>query len=185
MTIEKIEVATKAFAAQRTAVISDAACMQLELDAVHKRYAPKLRGQVEQLMKLQAELTEAIEANTDLFPDGSKTRVIEGIKVGFQAGKATLAGVDPTVTVVKLELLRDRAKDANDRERLERIAAALMYQPKLNDAGLRKLTPEEMQEAGISLQPGAQSVLIKPADGDAYKAVEATIKTVMAQTEDV
>lgn len=185
MSIEKIEAATKAYAAQRVAVISDAACMQIELEAIHKRYSPALRKQVEQLMQLQKELTEAIEANKELFPDGSKTRVFEGIKVGYQAGKAALSGVDPTVTVVKLELLRERAKDANARECLERIAAALIYQPKLNDAGLRKLLPAEMKEVGISLQPGAQSVLIKPADAEAYKAVEATIKAVMAETEDV
>jgi hypothetical protein len=185
MSIEKIEQATKAYAAQRTAVISDAACMQIELDAIHKRYAPALRKQVELLMKTQKELTEAIEANQALFPDGSKTRVFDGIKVGFQKGKPVLTGVDDTTTVVKLELLRERAREAGDRECLERIAAALMYQPKLSVDGLMKLKTEEMQEVSISVKAGAQSVLIKPVDNEAYKAVEATIKTVMAATEDV
>lgn len=185
MSIEKIESLTKDFAKQRTAVISDAACMQIELEAVHKRYAAPLRKQVELLVKLQADLTAAIEANADLFPDGSKTRVFDGIKVGYQAGKPYLHGVDPTTTVVKLELLREQAREQGNRERLERIAAALAYHPKLSDAGLRKLLPEEMQEVSISLMPGSQSVLIKPADTEAYKAVESTIKAVMAETEDV
>jgi len=184
MSIEKIEELTKAFAKQRTAVISDAACMQIELEAVHKRYAAPLRQQVELLLKAQADLTTAIEGSADLFPDGSKTRVYDGIKVGFNAGKPYLSGVDPTVTVVKLELLRDQAKQRGDRELMERIAGALSYSPKLSDAGLRKLLPADMSEVGISLLPGAQSVLIKPADQEAYKAVEATIKTVMAETVD-
>lgn len=185
MSIEKIEASTKAYAAQRVAVISDAACMQIELESIHKRYAPHLRKQVELLIKLQADLTEAIEANQELFPDGAKTRVFEGIKVGYQAGKATLSGVDPTITVVKLELLRAEAKKAGNRECLERIAGALTYTAKLSDAGLRKLKPEEMKEVAISLVLGAQSVLIKPADAEAYRAVEDTIKAVMAETENV
>ena len=184
MSIEKIEELTKAFAKQRTAVISDAASMQIELEAVHKRYAAPLRQQVELLLKAQADLTAAIEASPDLFPDGSKTRVYDGIKVGFNAGKPYLSGVDPTVTVVKLELLRDQARQRGDRELMERIAGALIYSPKLSDAGLRKLQPAEMHEVGITLMPGEQSVLIKPADNDSYKAVEATIKTVMAETVD-
>jgi hypothetical protein len=184
MSIEKIEALTKAFAKQRTAVISDAASMQIELEQVHQRYAAPLRKQVELLVKAQADLTAAIEANTDLFPDGSKTRVFDGIKVGYQAGKAYLTGVDATVTVVKLELLRDQAKQRGDRELLERIAGALTYHPKMADAGLRKLLPEDMKEIGIAIAPGEQSVLIKPADQEAYKAVESTIKAVMAETED-
>ena len=185
MSIEKIEAATKAFAAQRVAVISDAACMQIELEAIHKRYAPAVRKQVELLIKLQADLTAAIEANQELFPDGSKTRVFEGIKVGYQKGKRVLTGVDSTVTVVKLELLRAEAKKAGDRECMERIASALTYVAKLSDDGLRKLLPAEMLEVGIALKTGAESVLIKPVDAEAYKAVEATIKAVMAETEDV
>ncbi len=185
MTIEKIEAQTKAFAAQRTAVITEAAQMQIELDAVHKRFAPNVRKQVEQLIALQADLTASLEASPELFPAGNQSRVFDGIKVGYQSGKASVAGVDATVTVVKLELLRDEAKKQANRERLERIAGALTYQPKLIDAGLRKLTPEEQAEIGIHIAPGAQSVLIKPAQEEAYKAVESTIKAVMAATQDL
>jgi hypothetical protein len=185
MSIEKIEALTKAFAKQRTAVISDAASMQIELEQIHKRYAAPLRRQVELLVKAQADLTAAIETNKALFPDGSKTRVFDGIKVGYQSGKPSLSGVDKEVTVAKLELLRERAKQSGNAQLLERIAGALSYTPKLDDAGMRKLLPEEMQEIGVSIKPGAQSVLIKPVDNDAYKAVEDTIKTVMAETQDV
>ena len=185
MSLEKIEALTKAYAKQRTAVITEAAQMQAEIDEIHRRYAKHVRTAVEDLITIQTSLTEAIEANQELFPDGNKTRVYDAIKVGYQAGKAFVAGVDDTVTVVKLELLRDEAKKAGNTERLVRIAASLTYQPKLIDAGLRKLSPDEMQEIGIHIAPGAQSVLIKPADTEAYKAVEATIKAVMASTQDL
>ena len=185
MSIEVIEILTKQFAKHRTAVITEAAQMQAEIDEIHKRYAKHVRSAVEDLMSAQEQLTKAIEANQALFPDGQKTRVFDAIKVGYQAGKSTLSGVDDTVTVVKLELLREHAKATNNRECLERIAAALVYQPKMNDAGLRKLNAKEMNEVGIAVLPGAQSVLIKPVDDEAYKAVEATIKTFMAQTKDL
>lgn len=185
MSIEKIEALTKAFAKQRTFVITEAAQMQAEIDAIHKRYAKQVRSAVEDLVAIQGHLTQAIEANQELFPNGVKTRVYDAIKVGYQAGKAFVAGVDDTVTVVKLELLRDEAKKAGNQERLVRIAAAITYAPKLLDAGLRKLSPDEQKEIGIHIAPGQQSVLIKPADTEAYKAVEATIKTVMAETKDV
>ncbi len=185
MSIETIESLTKEFAKQRIAVITEAAQMQAEIDEIHKRYAKHVREAVEALVSSQEQLARAIEANQTLFPDGQKTRVFEAIKVGYQAGKSTVTGVDATVTVVKLELLREQAKAANNRECLERIGGALIYQPKMIDAGLRKLTPHEMAEVGIAIEPGAQSVLIKPVNDEAYKAVEATIKTVMAQTQDI
>lgn len=184
MSIEKIEELTKAFAKQRTAVISDAASMQLELEAVHKRYAAPLRRQVKALLKAQADLTAAIEANTALFPEGAKTRVFDAIKVGLQKGKGRLLGVEAEITVPKLELLREKATQANDIELLERIRGALSYQAKLSAEGLGKLQPAEMEAIGIRAVAGTQSVLIKPVDNDSYKAVEATINTVMAETED-
>lgn len=185
MSIEKIEALTKAFAKQRTLVITEAAQMQAEIDEIHKRYGKHVRTAVEDLVAIQATLTQAIEANQALFTDGNKTRVYDAIKVGYQAGKPSLAGVDDTVTVVKLEMLRDEAKKSGNQERLVRIAASLTYTPKLIDAGLRKLSAEEQAEIGIRIAPGTQSVLIKPADTEAYKAVEATIKAVMAETKDL
>lgn len=180
ITLATIEQQTRDYAAVRRAALDQAAQIQGEIDAVRERHAKALRRRVQRTTEAHEALFERIAAAPALFPEGAKSIVVDSIKVGYQKGKPKLEVKDEAATIRVLQSLMDGANAAY----AERLATALKTTTKLVDAGLKKLTSEELLEVGVALIPAADSVLVMPQEDDATKAVDALIKAAQADIAD-
>jgi hypothetical protein len=181
MSFEQIEALTKDYASARIDVLARATAVQDAIDAIHATHHGALRRLVERMSAAMQRLDEAIQASADLFPDGAKSVVIDGIKVGYQKGKDTVLLTDEAFTLGRLiALVDDESLPTYVRERL---SAALRTKHSVVDAGLKRLSPAEQADLRVQLVPAADAVLIKPVDDEAMKTVGALIKLVMRETE--
>lgn len=194
MTIERIQAQTSAYARARTHVITQAAELQAEINHLVSQKHTRLHHAVRLMTQASEQLATTLQSQPELFPDGAKSIVIDGIKVGYQKGKDTVFIADePTAIDHLLDLIADHeehltqaqdpqaiARAAND---LDRLKAALKTKHTLIDAGLKRLLPQDLKTLGATLHPAADSVLIKPIEDDAMKAVQSLIKVVMAEVE--
>ena len=186
MSLEKITALTKSYADERNTLIALADALQQEFDASIKKHAYDIRITSERLLTKQEILDDAIKANPNLFPAGKKSMVIAGIKVGYQMGKDRI-DVPEEQEAETIELLKDLIKQSTrlqDMAGLERQSNALKVVECLADAGLKKLTHEELTHIKLAWTTAAESTLIKPAEEAAYTAVKAAIATAMKATKD-
>lgn len=180
ITLATIEQETRDYAAVRRAALDQAAQIQSEIDAVREKHAKTLRRRVQRMTESHEALFERIAAAPALFPEGAKSIVVDGIKVGYQKGKVKLEIADESAAISALQMIIE-VGPLSEREIAK---AALKTTHKLSDAGLKKLSASQLDGMGVKLIPAVDSVLVMPQEDDATKAVDALIKAVQADIAD-
>lgn len=181
ITLATIEQQTREYAAIRRAMLDQAAQVQSEIDAVRAKHDKSLRKRVQRMTEAHEALWAQIEANPQLFPEGSRSTTFDGIKVGFQKGKAKLQyELDHDNAITYIKDLLDGAPD----ERKLLIRACVQTTYKFVDAAVKKLEDDERREFGATLIPAVDSVLVMPQEDDTTKAVDSLIKAMQTDIAD-
>ncbi len=179
-TLATIEEQTREYAAIRRAALDQAAQVQAEIDAVRTKHQKALAKRVKRMTEAHEALFAQVEANPTLFPEGAKSITFDGIKVGYQKGKAKLEIKDEAIAISMLQMIIETGP-LSEREIAK---TALKTTHKLADAGLKKLSASQLDGMGVKLIPASDSVLVMPQEDDTTKAVDALIKAMQADIAD-
>ena len=135
-----------------------------ELEAVKRKRLPGLRSAVAKVTETEAELTAAIKANPSMFTK-PRTRVLEGMKLGFQKakGKVSWASAEQVIKLISKHLPEQaevliRSKDEPVKDALANLNAV------------------DLKRIGVTVTATGDEVVIKDTTAPVDKLVDALLK---------
>ncbi len=162
-TMEHIESLAKTFAVARGELAERLNTLREEQDAAKRR---RLQGIKNSLARVQAsyeELKVAVEDGKPLF-DKPKTRILHGIRVGWMKQRGKLEIPDAEACVAGLRRLLGDEADAYIKKTEAPIRSALANLP-----------AKDLRRCGVTLTDDIESVVIKAADGELDKLIDALV----------
>lgn len=159
-----IQVFAEDYAKKRQEVVDIAETMRREIDEVKRKHLPELKLRVAAAVEKKHVLSNVLEANKGLF-DKPRSHIFNGIKVGFQKGTGTITWSDEEKVV---ELIQKNFPDNAD--------TLLKTETHPVKASLALLTVAELKSIGCALDGTEDKMVIKPADANVDKLVEALLK---------
>lgn len=163
--IEEIDRLTEVYATARLALSEKMDVVNQELTAVKRRYLRSLRGLADKALAARSDLSGAIDGARELF-EKPRTRVLHGIKVGLAKNKGRFECDDEAKTIALI------------RKHMNPGSAALLVNvtEKLNKAALNELDAAELKKIGVRVAGAGDELVIKPADGEIEKLVDALLE---------
>lgn len=165
--MEKIERATSNFAEARTALADLITSLQNEIEAAKRINLPAIRKAVARAAERKQVLTELLNDNRDLF-EKPKTRVLHGVKVGFQKQPGSIDIADEAATLARIK------KMFGDQE--DMLAQLIKTTEKPIKDALGELSGDQLKKLGVKVTDDTDKVVIKPADSEVDKIVDALLK---------
>ena len=162
-TMEDIEGLTERFALARDDLRHELETLEAAVKRLKESRLKPLRELVSGATNAHDELNAAIDDSKALFVK-PKSRVLHGIKVGYQKSKGSLSFVSDALVVA---LIR---KHFGDRQ-----ALLIKVTESPVKAALEKLPAADLKKIGVTVVPGIDRVLIKPADSEIDKLVDALL----------
>jgi len=160
----EIERLTKGFAEGRNELSARVRALEEEIQAVKKRHISGIKKVVALVMERQHALKAALEESRDLFVK-PKTKILHGIKIGFQKAKGRISWTDDEQVV---KLIKKHFPDQQD------ILIKTVEKP-VKDA-LQQLTAAELKKLGVTVEETGDQVFIKSTDSEVDKFVDALLK---------
>ena len=162
-TMETIEALTKAFAGARAELAERLDLLREEQEAAKRRRLQGIKNALGRVQSAYDELKGAVEGNPALF-EQPKTRVMHGIRVGWmkQRGKLEIADRDGVVERIRKVLGEEAAHYIKVTE--APIVSALANVP-----------AKDLRRIGITLTDDVDAVVIKAADGELDKLIDALV----------
>lgn len=163
--MSEIEALTQEYSSARIALCDKVETVNQELTAVKRRYLKALRALSDKALSARADLSAGIDASRDLFVK-PRTRVLHGVKIGLAKNKGWFETDDEARTIKLI------------RKHMNPDTAALLVKvtEKLNKAALDELDAADLKRIGVRLQGGGDELVIRPADGDVDKLVNALLE---------
>lgn len=162
ITMETIESKTKAFANARTELAERVGALREEQEAAKRRRLQGIKNSLERVATAHADLKESLEASQELF-EKPKTRVLHGIRVGWMKQKGKLEVGDEAACVAALKRLFGE----------ENVYVKKTEAPVKSALG--NLSAKELMRCGVTVNDDVDAVVIKAADGDLDKLLDALI----------
>lgn len=138
--------------------------LEAETAKLRLQYLPQIRKAVETAASRKADLRDALNESRELFVK-PKTRVMHGVKVGFQKGKGKLDWDDDELVV---KLIRKHLPEIA--ETLIRIEESPIV------AALNDLDVKDLRKIGVRAEETGDKVVIKPTDSEIDKLVDALLR---------
>lgn len=162
-TLADIEQHTRRYADARDLLAERVQALQNDIEQAKRRKLPGIKKAVAAAAEARDKLQAAIEESPELFVK-PRTLVIAGIRVGYTKGAGKLTFDDPARVVA---LIRRHYPDQ---------AEALI---KITETPIRKalgnLSVAELKRIGVTVEETGDQVVIKPADSDVDKLVNALL----------
>lgn len=154
--------------------LSNKVCDQIdrEIEAVKAKHRDKLQHSMEVIAEQEQILTELVNANRELFPDGAKTQTFSGIEVGFQKEQDKVEIPDEETLIKRIEAMLPEKKDTLIATKKSVIKAAF-----------KKLAWAVKQKLGCSERKGADQLVIRLTKDDARKRASAYLIEAQASQE--
>ena len=162
--IEVIQAKARVFSESRASVAAIVSELNGKVEALKRETMPKLKKAIGRAAEHQAELNALIEKNPELFTR-PKTVIFSGIKLGYQKGKGSLE-FNSAESVIKL--IRKHFP--------EKAEVLIETKESPVKTELAKLPAADLKRLGCTLVGTGDAVLIKPADSDVDKLVDALLK---------
>lgn len=162
--MQDIENKTKAFADARTELADRLGALRDEQEATKRRLMKGIKNALERMQGTHGDLYAAIEQNPALF-DKPKTRILHGIRVGWMKQRGKLGIANP---VTFIAALRKRLGVKKAKAYIKTTEAPI-------SAALTTLPAETLAKCGATLSDDIDAVVIKAADGDLDKLIDALI----------
>ncbi len=163
LTMADIERLAATYAAANEALALANTLMSAEINAVIRARMPAIRDQIEQTAKAHEALRTAVASAPQLFAK-PRTRVLSGVKVGFQRLKSALAIRDEAPVLARIHALMP-----------DRVEELIRTREVLRRAALEALPAADLKRLGVGLVTGSDAVVVKLTTADAIKSVEAVL----------
>lgn len=163
VTMDQIEILAKAFAGARAELAERMQILRDEQESAKRRRLQGIKNALARVRATYDELKASLSESRALF-EKPKTRILHGIKVGWMKQRGKLEWSDESVVI---ELIKKNFPD--QLETLTRTKRSLV-----RDA-LAELPAKDLKRLGISVNDDIEAVLIKAADGDLDKLIDALI----------
>ncbi|KAB2899873.1 MAG: hypothetical protein F9K31_06575 [Dokdonella sp.] len=163
ITMNLIESQAKAFATARAELAERMNALREEQDAIKRRRLQGIKNALDRVQNAHTELRESLEAGRELF-DNPKTRVLHGIRVGWMKQRGKLEIADPEACVAALRRLLG-----------EEAAAYIKVSEAPVRSALANLPAKDLKRVGVAVADDIDVVVIKPADGELDKLIDALI----------
>ena len=165
LSLADIERLAAAYAAANEALSLENTLLTAEINTILRARMPAVRARIEAAATARDALRTAIAAAPELFQK-PRTRVFNGIKLGFQRLKSVLAVKDEAPVIARIRaLMPERADDL------------IRTQEFLRRSALEALSAAEMKKLGVGLVMGSDVVVVKPQTADAVKLTEAILQS--------
>jgi len=164
-TLQDIEQKTTAYAAARADLADRVGVLQAELDRITRRELPGIRQALAAAADRQGALFDAIEGAPELF-EKPRTHTYSGVRVGYRQGKPRVIIPDEADTIARM-----RKQLPADQATLLISVKEAVYKP-----GLADLTAADLRRLRITVEAGADEVLIKPTDTALDKLVASLLR---------
>jgi hypothetical protein len=135
-----------------------------QITAIKKKLLPGIRRAVEVASEKKYALKDMIEDSSELF-EKPKTRILHGVKVGFQKGKGKLDWDDDELVV---KLIKKNFPEQAD--------MLIKTTEKPRKDGLNGLDVKDLRKIGVTAEDTGDQVVIKPTDSEIDKLVDALLK---------
>lgn len=151
--LKTIERAARTYAEARAGLSEALTALKVELDGVHRDRLPTIRELLAEAQSKRSELAVLLGKARALF-EKPKTRVMAGIKLGFQKqrGRVEIADEEKTVARIRALLPADQA------ELLVRVRENV-HKPAVYD-----LTAADLKRLGIAVTDDIEVMVLKPSD---------------------
>lgn len=165
LTLADIERLAAAYATANEALALETSLLSAEINALIRARMPAVRSRIEAVATARDALRTAIASAPQLF-EKPRTRVFNGIKLGFQRLKSVLAIKDEAPVIARIRALMP-----------ERVDDLIRTQEFLRRSALEALSAAEMKKLGVGLVMGSDVVVVKPQTADAVKVTEAILQS--------
>lgn len=166
-TLQEIERAALAYADARTLLASHVQTLNDEIEKAKRTRISLIRRAVARAAEKQADLQALIADSRALFAK-PKTRVLHGVKVGYAKQPGALEIADEEATLARIKKLF-----ADDEDMLQQLIKTT--EKPIKDA-LGELSGEKLKKLGVTVTNDTEKVVIKPADSEVDKIVDALLK---------
>ena len=163
-TMEDIELKAKVFAGARAELAERLGALREEHEAAKRRRLQGIKNALDRVRGAHDELHAAVEDNPALF-DKPKTRILHGIRVGWMKQRGKLGIADPATFIAALRKLLG----------LEEAKAYIKTTETPIAAALAALPAKDLAKCGATLSDDVDAVLIKAADSDLDKLIDALV----------
>jgi hypothetical protein len=142
-----------------------------EINALIRDRMPVIRSRIEATVAARDALRTAVASAPQLF-EKPRTRVLNGVKVGFQRLKSVLAIKDEAPVIAKIHALMP-----------ELVSQLIRTSEALRRQALEALPAGDLKRLGVGLVMGSDVVVTKPQAADAVKTAEAVLKSWVEATD--
>lgn len=163
MQMQDIETRAKVFASARDELANRLQDLRDEQEGAKRRRLQGIKNSLARFTAAHADLKDAVESSPELF-DKPRTRMLHGIKVGYVKQRGKLE-IDDTDTV--LRLIRKHFPDQAD--------TLIKTTETPVRAALANLTVADLKRLGVRVAADVDTIVIKPADSELDKLIDALI----------
>ena len=170
MTLPEIESRTGIFAVEHRALGFLINKLETELAALKARHIVNIGKQFTCTANAKLKLSFALQQNPGLF-EKPRTRVFDGVKVGYQKQKGSIIMADEPTTIARMQ------KILGDDE----AAHYLNVKVTVNKTAINDMPAETMRKLGIELTADTDAIIIKPMDSALEKSINALLADVTSE----
>lgn len=171
LTLAAIERLAAEYAAANEALSLENSLMAAEINTVIRARMPAVRTRIETAVAARDALRTAVASAPQLFAK-PRTRVLNGVKVGFQRLKSVLAIKDEAPVIAKIHALMP-----------ERVEQLIRTSEALRRQALEALPAADLKRLGVGLVMGSDVIVTKPQAADAVKTAEAVLQSWVEATD--
>jgi hypothetical protein len=162
--METIEGLAKIFSGARAELGERLNALREEQEATKRRKLQGIKNSLDRVQASYADLKDAVEGNKDLF-EKPKTRVLHGIRVGWMKQRGKLEIGDEATCIAQLrKLLGESEAEPYIKTTEKPILQALA-----------NLAAATLKRCGVKVGDDVDAVVIKAANGDIDKLIDALI----------
>lgn len=162
--LKNIETLTREYADNYQQLAADVETLESAIRALKKKALPGIKRAAERAAVAKEKLKAAIEAAPQLF-EKPRTRLFHGVKVGLQKGKGETQIPNEEKTI---ELIRKHLEDQAE--------VLIKTEETLVKKALANLAAADLKRIGVNVIEAGDQVVVKVADSDIEKLVDALFK---------
>ncbi len=160
-TLADIEKVSREYSKSRETVRKDIIKYQNAVSVLKDKHTPVIEPQLKQIAKLRDKLATLIDENRELFKR-PKSKTVNGIKFGLQKQKGKIIIEDEEQTI---KLIKKNCKAIEDQ--------LIVTTEKPVKTALQKLSGGLLKKLGVTITTDTNEVVIKAADTDIDKLMDA------------
>lgn len=172
-TLAEIEQQAAEYAAARAALTDRVALLQAEIDRITRMELPSIRQAVEQAASHHDMLHALIESAPELF-EKPRTQICSGIRCGYIIGKARVEIPDEAETIRRIRAQLPPGQ----------IELLIAVSERVDKRAVAELTDADLKRLRIRVEPGEETIVIKPASSAVDRIVAALLKDAERIEED-